>query len=139
MHDLTIYPRADWMRKPIIPTAGYDGRAGFAVQAMTPRRLHMEFSAWVERTRMPPERIQAIRSVQQEAPNEVRTCLEIEADGSFTRACDDYVFAPAFETTDMIQLAGSPVGTPKSRPRELRVIAIWKSPAAILFVQEHNI
>ena len=60
------------------------GRAGFAMRAMTPRRLRMAFSSWVARTRTPPERIQAIRSLQRAAPDDVRAYFEIEDDGSFT-------------------------------------------------------
>ncbi|GBQ32623.1 class I SAM-dependent methyltransferase [Gluconacetobacter sacchari] len=60
------------------------GRAGFAMQGITPRRLRMDFAPWVARTRTPPERILAIRSLQDAAPDEVRAHFEIEEDGSFT-------------------------------------------------------
>ncbi|NYT37482.1 class I SAM-dependent methyltransferase [Allopusillimonas soli] len=47
-----------------------------------PTRL--EFSAWVARMRTSPERADMIRTLQREAPSEVRQALAIEPDGSFT-------------------------------------------------------
>lgn len=44
----------------------------------------MEFMSWVERMRTPPARIAMIRSLQLQAPQEVRDALAIEEDGSFT-------------------------------------------------------
>lgn len=60
------------------------GRAGFAMQGITSRRLRMDFASWIARTRTPPERVLAIRSLQKEAPEEVRASFELEDDGSFT-------------------------------------------------------
>lgn len=47
-----------------------------------PTRL--DFTSWVERMRTPADRVAVIRSMQDAAPQEVRTALGIEADGSFT-------------------------------------------------------
>jgi hypothetical protein len=58
-------------------------RAGFAITAMTPRRLRMEFAVWIARTRPPAAHVAAIRSVQQATPEAVRRHFAIDADGSF--------------------------------------------------------
>jgi ubiquinone/menaquinone biosynthesis C-methylase UbiE len=50
--------------------------------ASWPTRL--EFASWVARMRTPPATIATIRTLQREAPMEVRDALAIEADGSFT-------------------------------------------------------
>ena len=39
---------------------------------------------WVERMRTPAQLVAAIRTLQERAPAEVRSALELEADGSFT-------------------------------------------------------
>ena len=59
------------------------GRAGFAVAAMTPRRLRMEFGSWTARTRTPALQADAIRALQQGAPPAVREGFRIGPDGSF--------------------------------------------------------
>ena len=58
-------------------------RAGFAVQGTTLRRLRMEFPVWIARTQTPPDLAAAIRLVQRNAPEEVRTHFAVGADGSF--------------------------------------------------------
>ncbi|GBQ88038.1 SAM-dependent methyltransferase [Acetobacter nitrogenifigens DSM 23921 = NBRC 105050] len=58
--------------------------AGFALKDVSTDRLRMEFGSWVARTQTPPERIAAIRSLQEAAPEEVVRLLGIESDGSFT-------------------------------------------------------
>lgn len=58
-------------------------RAGFAVEAMTPRRLRMEFAVWTARTRTPALHADAIRSLQEGAPAAVREGFAIGPDGSF--------------------------------------------------------
>ena len=58
-------------------------RAGFAVQGTTLRRLRMEFPVWIARTQTPPDLAAAIRLVQRNAPEEVRTHFALGADGSF--------------------------------------------------------
>lgn len=45
---------------------------------------HLTFKTWVERMQTPADRVSAIRSLQQQCPNEVTTALHIEEDGSFT-------------------------------------------------------
>lgn len=47
-----------------------------------PTRL--EFNSWVERMRTSDERVAMLRTLQREAPEEVRKALAIESDGSFT-------------------------------------------------------
>ncbi len=72
-------------------------RAGFAVQSLTPRKLHLAFDAWVARTHTGAEHIAAIRSLQIAAPASVRAHFATAADGSFdldtltltARACND--------------------------------------------------
>jgi ubiquinone/menaquinone biosynthesis C-methylase UbiE len=50
--------------------------------AVWPTRL--EFGAWIERMRTPPESVAAIRRLQAGAPREVWDALAVEPDGSFT-------------------------------------------------------
>lgn len=69
------YTAAEWV--------GALARAGFAVTAVTPWRLRMEFAVWTARTKTPDLHGQAIRSLQAMAPSEVRDHFAIEADGSF--------------------------------------------------------
>lgn len=59
-------------------------RAGFEVQAHEHWPVRLAFAPWVARMRTPPLRIDAIRALQQGAPQEVRQALAIEDDGSFT-------------------------------------------------------
>ncbi|HET8696644.1 MAG TPA: class I SAM-dependent methyltransferase [Gammaproteobacteria bacterium] len=58
--------------------------AGFTLleHAVWPTRI--EFAAWIERMRTPPESAAAIRRVELGAPREVADALEIAPDGSFT-------------------------------------------------------
>lgn len=59
------------------------GHAGFAVTASKARKVRLEFSSWVARTRPPNLHVEAIRSLQQTAPAEIRSYFAIAADGSF--------------------------------------------------------
>ncbi|WP_225197339.1 class I SAM-dependent methyltransferase [Gluconobacter oxydans] len=59
------------------------GQAGFVLQAVGTHRLRMDFESWVARTKTPSERVVAIRSLQQAAPEDVKRYFGIEADGSF--------------------------------------------------------
>lgn len=59
-----------------------DGGFGCCEHCSWPTRL--EFDSWVQRMRTPPERVAAIRQLQDGAPAEVRAALNIAADGSFT-------------------------------------------------------
>ena len=58
-------------------------RAGFAVDSLTPRKLHLAFDAWVTRTQTSSTHIAAIRSLQMAAPTSVRDHFATAADGSF--------------------------------------------------------
>lgn len=58
-------------------------RAGFEVSLMQRRRLRIEFASWIARTRTPTLLIEAIRSLQQNAPQEMRSHFAMEPDGSF--------------------------------------------------------
>ena len=58
-------------------------RARFAIDGITVRRLRMEFSAWISRTRTPASHAAAIRSLQDRAPAVVRDHFVIGPDGSF--------------------------------------------------------
>lgn len=60
------------------------GQAGFVPQSIGTHRLRMDFESWVARTKTPSERVAAIRSLQQAAPDDVMHHFGIEADGSFT-------------------------------------------------------
>jgi SAM-dependent methyltransferase len=59
------------------------GRAGFRLVGLTPRRLRMEFAAWVARTRTTPARVAALQAVQHAASQDVRRHFEIEPDASW--------------------------------------------------------
>lgn len=59
------------------------GRAGFAVDGITQRRLRMDFPVWITRTRTAALHADAIRSLQQNAPAIVREHFDITEDGSF--------------------------------------------------------
>lgn len=69
------YSTAEWV-------AALD-RARFAVTSIKNRRLRMQFATWIARTGTPPLHAQAIRSLQQNAPADVRAALDISDDGSF--------------------------------------------------------
>ncbi|SHO60558.1 Methyltransferase domain-containing protein [Pseudoxanthobacter soli DSM 19599] len=59
-------------------------RAGFAAGRLTRRRLRLEFAPWIARIRTPAVHAEAIRSLQDMAPDEARHHFEFEDDGSFT-------------------------------------------------------
>ncbi len=58
-------------------------QAGFRITGLTPRRLRMEFSSWLARTRTPEAAASGIRYLQQLSTPELQAYFEIEADGSF--------------------------------------------------------
>jgi SAM-dependent methyltransferase len=58
-------------------------RAGFELISLSARRIRVEFEAWIARTRTPPLHVDAIRSFQNAAPEEVRRRFGIEPDGTF--------------------------------------------------------
>jgi ubiquinone/menaquinone biosynthesis C-methylase UbiE len=58
-------------------------QAGFAVTAIVPARLRMDFAVWTARMRTPPGQAAAIRAIQALAPAEVADHFAIEPDGSF--------------------------------------------------------
>jgi SAM-dependent methyltransferase len=58
-------------------------RAGFTVTSMRSRTLRLEFGSWLARTRTPELHARAIRSLQSDAPVEVRKHFGVEVDGSF--------------------------------------------------------
>lgn len=59
------------------------GRAGFAMEAMHPSRLRMEFKSWVARIGTPERLCAAILMLQDKASPEVKAHFDIEPDGSF--------------------------------------------------------
>jgi len=69
--------------------------AKFQVDNITRRRLRLEFSTWIARTRTPPHHAEAIRSLQEAASSAVRTHFEIEPDGSFTIDSVAFIASPA--------------------------------------------
>jgi ubiquinone/menaquinone biosynthesis C-methylase UbiE len=58
--------------------------AGFDLLETQSWPVQLEFRSWVERMRTPAEPSAAIRRLQQGAPQEVRSALALEEDGSFT-------------------------------------------------------
>ncbi|WP_237477473.1 class I SAM-dependent methyltransferase [Lichenibacterium dinghuense] len=59
------------------------GRAGFAVERVTRRKLRMVFPVWIARTAVPPATAGAIRALQDGASPAVRAHFAISEDGSF--------------------------------------------------------
>jgi ubiquinone/menaquinone biosynthesis C-methylase UbiE len=57
--------------------------AGFSATVRERWRLSIEFGSWVARMRTPPERVTAIRSMWERAPDEVLSYFEVQPDGSF--------------------------------------------------------
>ncbi len=57
--------------------------AGFAVTAVTPRRLQIAFGPWIERMNTPAVQAEAIRAVQRQVSAETRRYFAIADDGSF--------------------------------------------------------
>ncbi len=70
-------------------------RAGFALTAVSARRLRMEFPAWIARTRTPALHASAIRALQEAAPPAVRAYFAIDAEGSFDLDGVTFATAPA--------------------------------------------
>jgi ubiquinone/menaquinone biosynthesis C-methylase UbiE len=58
--------------------------AGFKLSQEEHWPLRLEFAPWVARMATPAARVELIRSLQAEAPQEVRQGLGLEPDGSFT-------------------------------------------------------
>jgi ubiquinone/menaquinone biosynthesis C-methylase UbiE len=58
-------------------------RAGFVVEAVTRRRIPMDFAAWTRRMRTPKVQAEAVRALQAHASEEVRAHFAIAPDGSF--------------------------------------------------------
>lgn len=57
--------------------------AGFDAQMCECWKIALEFDAWTARMRTPPERVAAIRSLWERAPDEVQQYFDVQADGSF--------------------------------------------------------
>jgi SAM-dependent methyltransferase len=58
-------------------------RAGFRLQQEATFPVRLDFAAWIERMRTPPETAAAIRRLQDGAPRQVIDALGIGEDGSF--------------------------------------------------------
>ena len=57
--------------------------AGFASEPLLRWELPIDFASWIKRLATPPEREAAIRTVFDEAPDEVRAAMQVRADHSF--------------------------------------------------------
>lgn len=62
-------------------------RAGFQGEAAFTWALRLDFASWVARMETPALQVAAIRALLQQAPEEVRQALRVEADCSFTFPC----------------------------------------------------
>jgi ubiquinone/menaquinone biosynthesis C-methylase UbiE len=58
-------------------------RSGFAVAALTPRKLRLEFEVWTQRTKTPELYVNALRMIQRQASAAVRDHFAIGEDGGF--------------------------------------------------------
>ncbi|WP_459616793.1 class I SAM-dependent methyltransferase [Bordetella sp. 2513F-2] len=70
------YTVSEWLRML--------AEAGFVLQELTPRRLPLEFAAWVARMRTPDVLVAALRHMGAAAPDLVRRHYAMQDDGSFT-------------------------------------------------------
>ncbi len=70
------YSHAEWMR--------HLAAARFRVDALTPRRLRLDFASWIARLSTPPLHAQALRALHARMPGEIAAYFELESDGSFT-------------------------------------------------------
>jgi ubiquinone/menaquinone biosynthesis C-methylase UbiE len=70
------YTTQEWM--------AFFREAGFSATFRNQWPLAIEFSPWIERMRTPPDRVAAIHSLWNTAPDEVRSHFEVQPDGSFT-------------------------------------------------------
>ena len=57
--------------------------AGFDAKVSERWRIALDFDSWVARMRTPPERVTAIRSMWERAPDEVRQYFDVQSDLSF--------------------------------------------------------
>lgn len=69
------YTTAEWSRHLY--------SAGFHIEHFESWPLRLEFQSWVERMAVPAELVGLLRTLMARAPEEVRTQLRFEADGSF--------------------------------------------------------
>jgi ubiquinone/menaquinone biosynthesis C-methylase UbiE len=58
-------------------------RNGFAIEATRTWRIPIQFQSWIARMRTPPDLVQAIRTLQRTASDDVRRYFAIQEDGSF--------------------------------------------------------
>jgi hypothetical protein len=58
-------------------------RSGFWIERLSTRKVRMDFSVWITRTRAPDDRARAIRSLQLGGPQLVKDYFRIGADGGF--------------------------------------------------------
>ena len=70
------YSHAEWVR--------HLAAARFRVDAVTPRRLRLDFASWVARLSTPPLHVQALRALHARMPAEIAAYFALESDGSFT-------------------------------------------------------
>jgi ubiquinone/menaquinone biosynthesis C-methylase UbiE len=70
------YSPAEWARQL--------GEAGLRVTRGKTQRLRLDYQSWVDRMRTPEVFRAAIRQLQQQSSEEVRTYFEIASDGSFS-------------------------------------------------------
>jgi ubiquinone/menaquinone biosynthesis C-methylase UbiE len=80
------YSVAEWMHRLIA--------AGFQVEASDAWRLPLDFQAWVARMQTPADRVVAVRSLLQGAPQEVRDFLLLQPDLSFSLEVAMFQAAP---------------------------------------------
>jgi len=62
-------------------------RAGFAAEVVFTWTIHIDFASWVARIHTPPQQVAMLRTILVNAPDEVKTALRIQPDGSFTMQC----------------------------------------------------
>jgi ubiquinone/menaquinone biosynthesis C-methylase UbiE len=59
-------------------------RAGFQSDVPHTWEVAIDFASWIQRIHTPPQHAAMIRTILAEAPNEVKSTLKVQPDGSFT-------------------------------------------------------
>ncbi len=59
------------------------GQAGFESEVVLRWDVHLEFASWITRLATPASRVEAIRAILDEAPDEVKAFFRVEPDYSF--------------------------------------------------------
>ena len=71
--------------------------AGFAAEVVYTWSVYIDFAEWVARIRTPSQQVAMLRTLLAHAPDEVKSALQIQPDGSFTLQCAFFAASPPEE------------------------------------------